>query len=58
MEFLSPEMKSLREIDNTMAELRERNQARADAMKAEMGRKWVLHPDNAPKKMSNDRVLK
>jgi hypothetical protein len=56
--MLSTEFKTLRDIDESMSELRERNEARVAALKEQMGRKWVLHPANAPKKQVEQRVLR
>ena len=34
-----------------LIELRTRNEARAKAMREQMGAKWLCHPNNAPKKV-------
>jgi hypothetical protein len=58
MQMVSDEFLAMRSMDKSTQELRERNAARAAEMKERMGRKFVLHPDNAPRKMKNRRVLK
>lgn len=45
--MISSELKALRCVDQATLELRERNAQRVAAMKEEMGRKYLLHPDNA-----------
>lgn len=47
----------LRAIDEANKELRERNERRVAAVKVRMGRKYLLHPDNAPKKQAYVTVL-
>jgi len=55
--ILGDEYKALREIDERNKELRERNIARAEAMKQAMGTKYVLHAKNAPMKQVVQSVL-
>lgn len=33
----------------------ERNKKRMDAIKAEMGTKWIMHPDNSKKRLKKPR---
>jgi hypothetical protein len=49
---------ALRTLDAATTEIRERNAQRVAEMKERMGRKYVLHPDNAPKKSKYRKVLK
>jgi hypothetical protein len=51
-------MKALRDVDKDTQELRERNEQRVKEIKERMGKKFVLHPDNAPRKNRYKKVLK
>jgi len=44
--------------DEQIQELRQRNEIRMQAVKESMGAKWVLHPENAPMKKLEERILK
>jgi hypothetical protein len=56
--MISTDFSNLKSVDQATAELRERNEARVAEIKKQMGRKFVLHPDNAPKKTRHKKVLK
>ena len=56
--MVSDEMKALQNTDQKTLELRARNEARVAVIKASMGSKFVLHPDNSPKKVVAKRILK
>jgi len=56
--MVSTEMIIMREIDQETIELRERNQQRAEEAKLKMGKKFVLHPANSPRKIKEKRALK
>lgn len=53
----SDEIFALRTIDQRNAELRARNAERLATAKAALGTKYVLHPDNAPKRQGYKAVL-
>lgn len=53
----APQLQALRELDARNAELRDRNAKRLADFKEMMGTRWVLHPDNAPKKVAYRPVL-
>ena len=55
--MLAEEMIALRAIDAANAELRARNEARLFEFKESMGTKYLLHPDNAPKRQEYVHVL-
>lgn len=55
--ILSSQLEALRRVDEANTELRERNATRVSAMKISMGRKYLLHPDNAPVKTNYTPVL-
>ena len=56
--FISEEMQALKQISSATDELRKRNLERAQAMKMAMGKKFVLHPDNSPRRKKEKKVLK
>ena len=56
--MLSNEFIALRNIDTATQDLRERNAQRVAEAKQRMGVKYVLHPDNAPRKSKYRKVLK
>lgn len=56
--MISEEFVAMRAVDQATAELRARNAQRVAEMKAKMGRKFVLHPDNAPRKSKYKKVLR
>lgn len=56
--MISLDFMTLKNVDRETQELRERNEARVAAIKEQMGRKFVLHPDNAPRKLKHKKVLK
>lgn len=56
--MISLDFMSLKSVDQATQELRDRNAARVAAIKEQMGRKFVLHPDNAPRKLKHKKVLK
>lgn len=56
--MIHQELHLLKQIDKNTAELRERNAARVVAMKIAMGKKFLLHPDNSPRKRKEKRILK
>ena len=55
--IMADELHALRAIDVANSELRGRNEARVAAIKVSMGAKYLLHPDNAPKKVAHKGVL-
>lgn len=55
--IVSEELTALKLIDDVNAELRARNEIRLAEVKAAMGTKYLLHPDNAPKKNAHHNVL-
>lgn len=55
--MISNEIQALRDIDTATQELRERNAARAAAMKEMLGEHYVLHPANAPAKQKYVPIL-
>lgn len=55
--MVSDDMLALYKIDAALRELRERNAIRIAAVKSAMGKKWVLHPANAPKRRRVKTVL-
>ena len=56
-QLTSDEILALRAIDERNAELRARNAERLALAKAALGTKYVLHPDNAPKRQEYKAVL-
>ncbi len=55
--IMADELHALRTVDELNADLRARNEARVAAIKVSMGAKYLLHPDNAPKKVAHKGVL-
>lgn len=53
--MISNRLKTFMSIDTSNAELRARNEERLKAVKEAMGKKWLLHPDNA---MTKDKFRK
>lgn len=58
MIMVSDEILAMRAMDEQNAELRERNQRRVEEAKLLMGKRWVLHPTNSPKRRKQHSVLK
>ena len=56
--FISEEFAALKVISDGTEELRKRNLERVQAMKMAMGKKFVLHPDNSPRRKKEKKVLK
>lgn len=56
-DITSSGLKALRELDAKNAELRARNEMRIEQFKLSMGKRWVLHTDNAPEKTAYKAVL-
>lgn len=44
--------------EDKIKKLRQRNEQRMQEVKQKMGNKWVLHPDNAPAKNPEVRILR
>ena len=55
--MVSDEIVALKCVDAVNADLRARNEQRLYEVKKSMGAKYVLHPDNSPKKNEYKAVL-
>ena len=55
--MLSSDFTAMRQLDVATRELQERNAARVAAFKLAMGKKFVLHPANAPKRKRVKSIL-
>ena len=53
----TPQQLSIVDVYPCLAGQAERNKERMDAIKAEMGTKWILHPSHKAKKLKNRRPV-
>jgi hypothetical protein len=56
--MISNELKSLNAVDQATAELRERNAIRLQEAKDKLGKKYLLHPDNAMSREKFQKIAK